>query len=87
MPVPPALLAGKRSFVIADTARPDSKVYSAIIQSGIWAATMRDIAPSARNKPPAHEGAKLAPKESSETDFPNGAAGDDRRNWLFWLAS
>jgi hypothetical protein len=48
---------------------------------------MRDTAPSARNKAPAQEGAKLAPKESGETDFPNGAAGDDRRNWLFWLAT
>jgi hypothetical protein len=34
---------------------------------------MRDTAPSARNNAPAHEVAKLAPKESGETDFPKTA--------------
>ena len=75
-------------FVIADTARPDSKDILPISNSGMWAATMRETAASVRNKALVRESvSKIAPKESSETDFSNEAAGNDRRDWLSWLAA
>ena len=64
------------------------QVYSSDNQSRLWAETMRETASSVHNKALAQEGAaKIPPKEFREPDFSNGTAGNDRRNWLFWLAA
>jgi hypothetical protein len=81
-----ALSAQKDLFVIADTARPEiGPILAASIRN--MGRAMKETA-SVPNKALAHEGAtRIPPKDSGEPDFSKGAAGNDRKNWLFWLAA
>ena len=79
------LIRHEKLFVIADTARAGSKSILAAPVRNVGRDNERHSTFRSQQSINAEGATKLAPKEAAENI--NVAAGDDRRNWLFWLAT